>query len=368
MVLKDKAVRWYLQNIEMPGREMQDNPGFMGENLAERDFYLRDIALPEQVFVDVENRIDEPEILYSVGKKFGYRYTKNSGFKQLPEVSRKKFKRTVYLIMRYFESVSYWRRGDQKLDQDNKIWRLQVDDFIVCRRNGKGHIFLGAAAGLWSYLIDEEAEAAQTECQGRGDDRCSLVLGPPENLEENLKFLHHDLEEEDINLSQDYPEFNQIRDTEYVENSFKDFKEIGFFEYRDGLFYQGDERYIWTEASLVHLLGSELDSYREELFGAAFEYGQELADQESDRKMKKFVTEYLSACGWGDTFIKQQSDKFVVRTHLFPWTRFWRETSFPLYRGLVSGLLTGFNDREVRLEKVEKDTKGQGFTVMASED
>lgn len=372
MALKDKAVKWYLKNIEMPKREVQDHPGFMGENMGSDNIFLRDVALPEQVLIEIERRIDEPEILYGIGKKFGYRYASNSGFKQYADVSEKKFKEEVYLFVRYVESVSYGRDFDYDLDYDAKSIMLYLHDYIVCSTTGGGYVFpTGGSAGIWSFLLDNpRTEAVQLTCQGKGDDKCSVLCSPPAVLEEeHPDYFQYEIEFNDLSLSRDYSQLNRIQETDFAENSFKDFKEIGFFEYRDGLFYHDDERYLWSEASLIYLLGSDLGpEHSSELFDAAFQYGRSLAEKESDRTMEKFITEYLSACGWGDTHITENNGGFTVHGYLFPWTRFYEETTFPIYRGLVSGLLSGFSDREVRLTEVEKNLKGDGFTVTVSEE
>lgn len=97
MAIKDKAVKWYIKNIEMPKREVQDRPGFMGENMGENDLFLRDIAIPESIFIGIEENIEDVEALYRIGKQFGYRYASNSEFQQCSEVSEKKFRQEAYL-------------------------------------------------------------------------------------------------------------------------------------------------------------------------------------------------------------------------------------------------------------------------------
>ncbi|EGQ43921.1 MAG: hypothetical protein J07AB43_05870, partial [Candidatus Nanosalina sp. J07AB43] len=119
-MLKEEAVEWYLKNIEMPRKEIQDHPGFMGENLGDKDVYLRDIAIPEEVFIEIEDRIDEPEMFYKIGKKFGYRYAKMSGLDRYSDVNESDLKESTFGAMKYLESVCYWAQGHVKIDYDNK--------------------------------------------------------------------------------------------------------------------------------------------------------------------------------------------------------------------------------------------------------
>lgn len=248
---------------------------------------------------------------------------------------------------------------------------LELTDYFVCRRTGLGYIISqGGSAGIWSYLMQNtEIEALQTTCFGRGEDNCSIICAPRNKLEGS--YFEVDLDEENLRHSTDYYEINKVRETSYAENSLQDFIDTNFFTYNHGEIVHKSTKYIIAESSLTYFIETELvnesDDNAELLFDAGYKYGKKLADTEPDRNGEKFITEYLSACGWGDTFIKENDGIFTVQTHLFPWTSFWKDTSFPIYRGLVSGLLTGYKDRNIHLKHVEKDTKGEGFTVILTE-
>lgn len=367
-MIKEKAINWYLKNIEMPKKEILDHPGFIGENLSgKEDIYLRNVALPEELFVKIEDNVNKTELWYRIGKKFGYRYAMISSLPRYSEVGKKEFRESTYTVMKYMESICYWKEGKFNLNYEKKILDLNLEEFMVCNKNKKGNIFLGAAAGLWSYMIeDKRAEAVQPQCQGRGDQKCRIKASPRSKLENNFEV---DMSDYQLDISKDYQIHNQIKDTDYAENSMQDFKEIGFFEYREGLFYHNDFRYIWTESSLIELIGSELGAdYEEELFDSAFQVGKEIVAEDTERNMEKFIVEYLSATGWGDTKIKEKNDRYQVHSLMFPWTRFTEDTSFPVFRGLVSGMITEFEQREVRLSEIQKDDKGGTFSILAEED
>lgn len=365
-MLKEKAINWYLKNIEMPKKEIQDHPGFMGENLSGKDIYLRDIAVPEELFVMIENKIDEPQLLYKIGKEFGYRYAQASGLKRYSELSEEKFKESTFGVMKYMESVSYWKNGSLEIDYDQKIQILELEEIIECNKNGKGNIFVGAAAGLWSYRAeDKEIEGFQEKCQGRGNEKCVIKCGPKSKLDKNFNV---DIDFDGLDISEDYKIFNEIKDTDYAQNSFEDFEEIGFFEHRDELFYHKDFRYIWAESSLIELIGSELgENYEEELFNSAFKIGKDIAEDEKEVNMRKFIIEYLSATGWGDTNIKKKNGHYQVKSLMFPWTKYSSNSSFPVFRGLVSGMMTEFKQRDIKLKNIKKDDKGGIFSIISEE-
>jgi predicted hydrocarbon binding protein len=371
MTIKDEIVKWYIQNIEMPDREVLDHPGFIGERLGDRQFFLREIAVPEDILVTLENRISDSDKLYQVGKEFGYRYAQSSRFVQYDDVDRKKFLKKIYLLTRYVESISYGQNLNNSIDYENQVFTLNMENYIVCRKNGNGYILSsGGIAGIWSYLIENtQSEGVQISCEGKGDDYCSVICAPRNVLDKKGRnYTEADISPNALNIANDYNRRNQKQETDFAENSLQDLIDVGFFTHENGLIYHDEDRYVLSESSLVYLLEKKLDTEAEQLFNAAYTYGQQLADQESDRDMEKFITEYLSACGWGDTLIKETDDGFEVQAHLFPWTRFYEETTFPIYRGLVSGLLSGFTGRDVALTAMEKDLKGDGFTVIVSED
>jgi hypothetical protein len=115
------------------------------------------------------------------------------------------------------------------------------------------------------------------------------------------------------------------------------------------------------------MIGKDLKEFDEELFDSGFQVGKEIAEEENDRTMNKFIVEYLSATGWGDTKIKQKDGNYQVHSLMFPWTKFSSDTSFPIFRGIVSGMMSQFEQREIKLTHVEKDDKGGTFSVRAAE-
>lgn len=371
--MKDKVVSWFTKNLLMPEIEVIDNPGYILMKSARKQGYKRQVMMSESILAEIEDRAyekDRENLLYSVGKKFGWRFTSMYNPPSIDDVSEKKFRRQVYFTVR-FVGATYASDVDHEVDLETKKFELEAKNFVVCRNNGKGLLLLeGGIPGVWGYMLrDENIEAVKTECEGRGDEKCKVVSGPKGILENEHSDIFSETDLSNLGISKSYSKFNQKKETRYSEHSFRDFIDNGFFDYEKGIINHGEERYFLCEASLPYLLGSEMrdETSNEIVFDSAFKHGTKIAEQNSERKGEKFITEYLSACGWGDTRIKQRDGEYVVEAFLFPWTKFWEETSFPLYRGLVSGLLSGFADREVRLEDVEKDTKGRGFTVIVSE-
>mgnify|MGYP006282884515 CR=1 FL=1 len=369
MPIKGKLVSWYIKNILIPGQQKIEKPGFIVKSF-DTGQYNRDILIPEDLIKEVEKEFKET--LYKTGKFFGYRLGLISRLPRYPETSKKKFKKFAYFFTRYIESL-YSSGIEEEIDFDNKLYKLNAKNYVVCRKNGLGYLFSsGGIAGIWSYVNkNEDIEGVQIKCEGRGDDHCEVICAPKEVLKnKNLDFNEAEIDEEYVKLSKDYKAFNKIREARHTENSLKDLMDIGFFEYSDGKISHNEKRYILSEASLVYFLGMECSKHEDgedKLFKLSFDHGKQLAEGEDCEDIENFVQEYLSACGWGDTFIKKKDGNYIVYGYLFPWTRFWNETSFPIYRGIISGLLSGFKEENIILDKIEKDIKGEGFTVISSQ-
>ena len=88
MPVKDKVVTWWIQNVIIPRQEIIDKPGFIVTTFTEKKFitYLRDFFLPEKLIEIIESKIVQTygdlgrQVLYSIGKKFGYIYCSLSNF------------------------------------------------------------------------------------------------------------------------------------------------------------------------------------------------------------------------------------------------------------------------------------------------
>jgi len=379
MNIRDKIASWWVKNVIMTGKHNFKNPGYITEKIdKERTQEIRDICLPEKLLAKIEERFHKKELgyaIYAIGKDFGYRYAKALSLPQLEKetgLPGKRFETMAYFIIRYIEGT-FAKDINYSLDLELRKFNMKMKDYLVCRRNGLGYIFsTGGVAGIWGYIVQKDIEGVQTKCEGRGDDNCEVICAPREVLKkESLDFFEADTDKQKLEISRDYKRFNQVRNAKYAEESLRDLMNVGSFNYTGGKISYGNDRYVLAEASLVYLLGKELIKLPEGermLFDAASRYGEELGRNEKKNKtMNKFIREYLSACGWGDTLIKEKKNNFTIITRLFPWTKFWKDTSFPIYRGMLSGLLSGFKGEKIKLNRIEKDTKVSGFTVIASE-
>ena len=376
MAVKDRLVAWFMRNILIPRMEIIDKPGFVICQFSQKKelVYLREIFFPETLFSNFEINIkrkyseNEAKILYSIGKKFGYRYSLISLFPNIKDSNKKELLEFSSLFIRYAESM-WSKRISESIDIDLGIFKINAIDYIICNRNGIGDILTtGGSSGVWSYVLqDKTIEAIQTKCQGKGDKECEVIAATAKILKKmKLKFS----EEQDLSkleLEESYKEINNIRETQYANNSLKDLIDSGLFKYEEGRITFKDERFFLCEASLMYILEKELKKLKNGgkiLFDVSFEWGKNLMKKEKQYPCK-FIMDFISALGWGDILILTKKNKYNIIVNYFPWTKWVNEIDFIMFRGILSGMLS--TDRKVILKKIKKDISKGYFSICFEE-
>ena len=108
------------------------------------------------------------------------------------------------------------------------------------------------------------------------------------------------------------------------------------------------------------------------LFDVSFAWGAKVAKEcggggilsiSSGMPPEKFVSEFMSAFGWGDITIFKKSEKYYVLANYFPWTSLADNISFAMFRGIMSGFLSGLLNKKIMFKKVKKDILSGYFTL-----
>lgn len=378
MAIKDEIVSWFIRNVAIPRLEIIDHPGFIAmKPLISARVFSRQILMPESFLTDLENKIVEKygdegrRALYSIGKRFGYRFFIMIEPPTIKECTKTEFRGVAYFVGRFVE-CTYASEISHKIYFDSNELDLTMDEYIVCRNNGNGYIMTeGGLGGIWAYVMcDPSIEATQPRCQGRGDKKCEVICAPPKILEKKGLTFFKETNLEDLEIEYDrYEEMNKIRETQYAKNSFEDLINIGFFDYSRGVVKHKDERYFLCEASLPYIIEMELkklEGATKILFDCAFDHGKKIAKLQGECNFQEFMMQFLSACGYGDILVLELGGGYKVTNFYFPWTKFADEVKFEMYRGLVSGLISGCLNKEIIFSKLEIDTLGKGLTLILS--
>ncbi len=365
MPAKDRIVRWFIKNIIVPKREIIDKPGFIITTFTENDTvtFLREVFLPEKLFEMIENKIVEKygnqgkQVLYSAGKKFGYLYSSMSNFPTVNNSSKKELEDFLYGLVRYME-VTFSKQVTHEADFSEKEFTISFKDYIICPNNGQGYLMTdGGSVGIWSFIVqDKTIEGIQTECQGRGNTCCLVKCLPGKKFIENNEFFFHEVNLPEYKFDAKYKSLNKIQPTKYSHMTMKKLLDAKFFKYDEGCFFYKNNRFFGCESQILYLLEQEisiLEGGEQLLFDICFEYGRILQKLSGNTDYKKFIMDFFSGIGFGESiFIDHDPPKLV--TIFYPWSVYSEHSKYIIFRGILSGFVS---------ESIGKDIRFNNFKI-----
>jgi hypothetical protein len=377
----DRIVSWYIKNVLIPKTEIIDKPGFIASQFTDKGkrVYIRELGIPEDVIAYLENAVVEEygdlgkQKLYSAGKKAGYNYASLSLFPVCRGVTDKQYITFSNEVIKFVETL-YASEIKNKMDLSKRRIDFEMKDYIVCRKNGHGYIMTsGGMAGIWAWgMGDTKIEGIQTVCQGLGAEACKVICAPVDILQKYSKNILVEPKIERLKSIMDYNRINRIRNTNYGKLSLQSLIDSGFFAYEHGSITYGTERYFVDEAHLIYYLDVELSKLpkgREIMFRVAFDYAKKLVEylKSTSGAGQQFITDYLAALGWGDVLVKKTGDQHKIIISFFPWTDLYKTgQDFHLFRGLLSGLISGNEGRDIKLKLVDSRLIGDNLCLVFS--
>lgn len=309
------------------------------------------------------------KMLYTVGKRFGYRFSIMGNFSKRGEMPDSKVPEYIGMINKFIEGTY---ATDISCEVDMKIPKVEysLKNFIVCSKIENGYFLpLGAASGLMAYILNNnDIEGVHLECQGSGKERCKLLYEPYDKLKSDVKtpvFRQPDLS--GLEFDSAYETMNTARPVENSTRSFQQFIDSGVFSFKLGVIMNGDERFFIYEVSGIYMPEVELQKKAETkkiLFDSAYETGKSIAKDYGAGLSVQSIMDLLIAFGWGDVAIFEKGSKYTVTINYFPWTKFWETVEFVAFHALLAGMLSVLAKRKVMFKTVEKDIS-QGYLSLA---
>jgi len=366
VTVKDKIAAWFYINVIKPRLEILDTPGIVGEKTLEnRNLLIREFILPEDLFVELEKHVGKE--LYCIGKKFGYYYSSLVNFPTILTVSEENFSSIAYFLVKEIEAV-YASKMIHKINFENKMFNLLMQNYIICRKNGLGYIFSeGGIAGIWAWAVqDKSVEALQIKCQGRGDPECEVVAAPYEKLKEmgHEPIICKELKEG--KFTPEYRAFNSPKPCRWAKNSLKSLIDAGFAEYKHGQVTLRGERFFLCEASFMYILEKELAKIKnglQTLWEVSFDFGKKLAQLSGNPEPVSFIMDFFPALGFGDILVIRKKDEYEIFVNQFPWLEDWKEVDFTMFRGMLSGVLSELTGEEIELRKIKKNISSGSLSL-----
>ena len=355
MKIGDSVVKLYVQKFIMPRALIFDKPGFVDFNISGKTrIYVRQLLVPESLFVNIQKEVVEKfgergeQLLYSVGKKFGYRFAQVGRFENIKSHPGNRIKKWVTVACKFVEGT-YASELSNETDVAKETIDVVVRNFAICRKLGYDlFILTGGGAGVMAWILQNkklEGVLYDGKYESSGDHFCRVKYAPPPVLEEFKK------EREDIKILKetnltsltpnfrDYIRFNAQTELEY-DQSFQDFLTAGLFEYKRGVITYGDERFFLLTVGAMYLLEQAFkqQNMQKILFNNAFNTGTDIFSN----KLTKIhdILGILCALGWGEPINLSTKQEYKVVINHFPWTKWCKDIDYSLIAGFISGIFS----------------------------
>jgi len=366
--MANETSRWFMKNIILPNNEIIDKPGYVISRYAGKGTrcFVREVFFPELVISEIERRVIKRygdrgrKAVYSAGKSWGVRYGITTGLPKKSSMPKKDFGEFMDTFMKFMES-EYATRVTYTLDYEKDRFVSEYENLMVCRINGCGQFLTGTMDGAWEYMAGRKTEGLHARCQGRGDKCCRIECARPGSHRDKGKVFKANVPA-DLGLEKEYFTLNSVRKAQYAKNSFADLLEGRIFSYKGGFFECNGDRFLLNEASSVYFLETELGKLKggeEILFKAAFDYFKAFGLKNASSAL---VRDMLPALGWGDIISETSAKKAFVRG--YPWTKYAKKTTFPILRGMLSGLVSSYAGKDVIFSNVSQHTSSGSLDLV----
>lgn len=377
MDLKDSVVRLYVKRFIIPKALIFDKPGFVDFRISGKtNVFARQVLVPESFFADFEKRIVDQfgdkgeQMLYSAGKKFGYRFAMLGRFENIKDHPGDKVKDWIIVASKFVEGTYA-----SEISATSDIKTLTVDyvlkGFVICRKIGYDHFLArGGAAGMICWMLQNpRIEAYLYDSSSPGENHaCKVKCALPEALSKEFGKI---CAETDLSgLEPDflsYAKLNSETELQY-KKSLQNFLDSKLFSYVNGAIQYKDERFFLMEVSALYLLDKSIvdKNMKKILFDSAFSAGKKMFS-EFNKNSLQTILEILCALGWGEPIMLPDSGKIRVAFNHFPWTEWAKESDYSLLKGLLSGIFSRLYDREIIFKKPVIDLS-KGYLALLLEE
>ncbi len=367
--ITDTVLVWYIKNILMPNLIIIDKPGFFIAKFSSKNkvAYRRQLFMSEDILSGMEkkliNKYDRKakQVLYSAGKKFGYHYANLSNFPKKSEANEKEIKEFINKFLLFLQAMWADKVEITNLDIKNDIFEVELDNYVVFRKDGFGYSNLdGAASGFWAFISENKnVDGLRLE---KDKNKLMLTMAPHARKHNIEYFNEPDLKQI---AEKNYEIINALRPTNFAKVSMKELIDSRIFNYDKRTVEYNGLRFFPCEATLLFTLETELKKLKEgnkALYEAAFEVGFKIASK-PDNLNEQFISDFLGAQGWGDIQLKNTESATILH---YPWSGLNTTASYDMIKGIVSGMVSKLNGREIHFKKHSAKLQLDTFKLLIS--
>ncbi len=377
MDIKDKAVKFYIERYVIPKALILDKPGFVDFKISGKtEVFARQILVPESFFINLERKIISGrgdagrKIMYSLGKRFGYRFAQLGRFENITDHPGEKVVKWVDIASK-FVGGTYATDVSQTTDVTTKTVDYTLRNFVICEKLEYDYFLAtGGAAGVVAWILQDptiEGKLYNSKFDSNGDHVCNVKCAPYDVLSQSFEsdfFKETNVDDLKPDL-REYRAFNAEVNIKY-KKSFQSYLDAGLFKYKRGIIKYKEERFFLMEVSAIYLLEMLFSKDKDLLFNTAFYVGNNLFG-EMERNSLETVLELLSALGWGEVLdFSTRTKKRIVINH-FPWTKWYKEIEFSMVAGLLSGIFSKISKKETVFRKTGLELSNGHLTLIFDE-
>ncbi len=326
--------------------------------------FVRNIFMSEDFFVELEklvvssNGIDGKKALYSVGKKFGYR------FASLNKFPRFDLGRSTTIIFKFFETL-YAEKITIDLNANSKELILHTKDLAVTRKNGMGYVLeIGGVAGIWAYLLGDYS----VECaiKKTSDDEFDLICAPISVLKENKHDFFECKTAESNYTDENYIQFNSPP-VSFPQDAYSMDKLMQgrLFGYQQGelKFGVADARFIPVEIYELYEIERIFDS--KIVYTAAYSSFYSIGKKiQRPPNPEMLISQALTAFGFGLVSLIRENNSAFFNFQGYPWLQSNQpKLDFPFLKGALIGFLEGNTGHKYNLGLVKSRNFNGTFIV-----
>lgn len=359
---------WFIKNMIGKRMFIIDKPGFTYTQFYQIGFeiFQRTLIFPDEIFARLE-KVASKEVLYKAGKNFGYTYAETT----YPFLDKSKGNIEAFLVFTFmYLRTMYSPRMEYEVNlenPENPYFIVHMNDYVICRTSGLGYLMGagGFCCVLSGVLSNPKIEGSQAKCAGRGDPECILIAARPETIKEKFPdaeiIIHNDIIKTRENTSV-YRAMNKVVDIAET-SSLADMINTRTFSYAEGILKYKNERLFPCDISMLYILESMLSEEEcKKLYDISFEWGYNIS-KDVTTEPSKYIRSLLGALGWGEIMIINKENEYEVVCCHFPWSSFIKNYKFPLFSGLISGMLSGTTKKDVKLDVFSHGEHDNNFTV-----
>ena len=90
------------------------------------------------------------------------------------------------------------------------------------------------------------------------------------------------------------------------------------------------------------------------LWDISFDFGKALAKKAGRQEPCKFIMDVFPALGFGDILAVANDAGYELSVANFPWTELADSTDFVMFRGMLSGVISGLTNERIELRTINK--------------